>query len=151
MDLKFIPITTNRADMQPYLGHTFCLDIFNVYLEFYNKVPYQMPWIGYFALHNDEVVGVGGFKGAPKNNKVEIAYGTKPEMEGRGYASKICGHLVKMALENNPDLVVIARTLMEENPSTSILRKNNFKHVGVVNDPDDGDVWEWEYINTARD
>jgi [ribosomal protein S5]-alanine N-acetyltransferase len=39
----------------------------------------------------------------------------------------------------------MARTLMEENYSTRILRKNGFECLGIVNDPDDGDVWEWEY------
>jgi len=37
--------------------------------------------------------------------------------------------------------------LAEENFSTSILRKNNFLLMGVVNDPEDGDVWEWLYQN----
>ena len=34
---------------------------------------------------------------------------------------------------------------MEENHSARILRKNAFEWLGIVNDPDDGDVWEWEY------
>ncbi len=149
MDLKFIPVTTNKDEMEPYLGNPFCLDIFNIYQEYYSKISFQLPWVGYFALSNGEVVGVGGFKGIPKNNKVEIGYGTVPEMEGRGYATQICGQLVKIALQHQPNLLITARTLMEENASTSILKKNGFKYVGIVNDPDDGDVWEWEYINSS--
>jgi hypothetical protein len=35
--------------------------------------------------------------------------------------------------------------LPEENFSTKILKKNGFKFSGVVNDAEDGDVWEWIY------
>lgn len=145
MDLKFVPITTDEEEMRPYLGNAFCLEVFHTFKEFYTKVRFQWPWIGFFALENNEVVGVGGYKGSPKNNRIEIGYGVIPENEGRGYATLICKHLVSYALEHDPNLRITARTLMEVNPPTSIQKKNGFKYMGIVNDPDDGDVWEWEY------
>jgi len=146
MELTFIPVTTDMGKMHPYLNNPFCLEIFNIYQEYYTKIPFQPPWVGYFAIANNEVVGVGGFKGLPKDNKIEIGYGTVPEKEGQGYATQICKQLVRLALENDPNIVVTARTLKEENPSTSILKKNGFKFVGVVVDPDDGEVWEWVFV-----
>lgn len=133
--------------MQSYLGHPFCLEVFNSLKEYYSKIGFNIPWVGYFALLNSEVIGVGGFKGSPNNNKVEIAYGTLPEKEGNGYASKICETLVKIALKYDPNISITARTLMETNASTTILKKNGFKYMGIVNDPEDGDVWEWEYVH----
>ena len=144
MALKFVPITTDKDQMKPYLDDPFCLDVFLVYQEFYTKIPFQLPWVGYFALSDNGVVGVGGFKGAPKHNTIEIAYGTVPKMEGRGYASMICNQIIKIALAHDSRIVITARTLMEENASTTILKKNGFKYVGVVDDPDDGEVWEWQ-------
>ena len=151
MDLKFIPITTNEDEMKPYLSNAFCLEVFETFKEFYANVPFQWPWVGFFALLKDEVVGVGGYKGGPINNKVEIGYGVTPENERKGYATKICKHLVTFALQQDPKITVTARTLMKENPSTSILKKNGFSYVGIVNDPDDGHVWEWEYHNLFRE
>jgi len=42
---------------------------------------------------------------------------------------------------------ITARTLPEKNYSTRILEKNNFVLLGFVTDPEDGEVWEWEYKN----
>jgi hypothetical protein len=41
-------------------------------------------------------------------------------------------------------VTVTAQTLPEENPSTSVLRKLNFRMVGSVEHPEDGLVWEWQ-------
>lgn len=145
MNIHLIPISTNEKEMEPYLVHPFSKEVFNSLKAYYPKIGFQLPWIGYFAVVHDTVVGVGGYKGAPILNKVEIAYGTLPGKEGHGYASKICKELVNIALKHDLNLFVTARTLMEENASTSVLRKNGFKFIGIVNDPEDGDVWEWQY------
>ena len=142
--MKFIPITTDEKRMTPYLTNAFCKEVFYVFQNYYPKIGFQLPWVGYFAILNGEVLGTGGFKGAPKNNTVEIAYGVVPEKEGKGYATQICRRLTQMALEHDNSLRVTARTLMEENASTSILKKCNYTFVGVVDDPEDGQVWEWE-------
>jgi len=57
----------------------------------------------------------------------------------------MCRLLVELALKTDPNLRITARTLMEENASTKILKKNGFQFVGSVIDPDDGEVWEWVY------
>ena len=36
---------------------------------------------------------------------------------------------------------------MEENASTKVLKKNSYEFVGVVIDPEDGEVWEWKFKN----
>ena len=126
--------------MQKYLDHEFCIEVYNVYEKLYLKIGFHIPWIGYFALLENKVVGVGGYKGSPKNSKIEIAYGVVPEEEGRGFATKICQQLTKIALNEDPDIRVLARTLMEENASTTILKKCNFKFIAIVEDPEDARV-----------
>jgi len=145
MNIKLIPITTDRKSKQTYLKDAFCVEFYNIYKELYPKIGFNKPWIGYFALHNDEVIGVGGFKGVPNNNTVEIAYGTVPKKEGLGFANKICKQLTLIALNETSNLKITARTLMEESASTHILRKNNYNFIGIVEDPNDGKVWEWEF------
>lgn len=53
-----------------------------------------------------------------------------------------CAALVHIAKSFDPELMVTARTLPEQNASKSILRKNGFDLQGVVLDDEDGEVWE---------
>lgn len=147
MHMKFVPITVNQKEMEPYLSHPFCREVFQVFTTYYPKVGFELPWVGYFFLKEDKVVGIGGFKGAPKNHTVEIAYAVIPEQEGKGVGTDICKYLIAIARKNEPAINITARTLMVENASTSILRKNGFELGGIVNDPEDGEVWEWKFIN----
>ena len=50
-------------------------------------------------------------------------------------------------MKTDPTIQIIARTLMEDNASTKVLKKNDYKIEGVVTDPEDGEVWEWRFIN----
>ena len=143
--LTYIPISTERAEMEGYLDDGFVRMVFDTYLWYYPKVGYHPPWIGYFALFEGKVVGVGGFKGPAKKNQVEISYATVPEYEGQGVSSQTCKYLTGLALAYDSSLRITARTLMTESASTSILRKNGYVYIGIVDDPDDGDVWEWVY------
>jgi RimJ/RimL family protein N-acetyltransferase len=62
--------------------------------EFYPKIGFHLPWVGYFVLDNNQVVGTGGFTGPPKDGKVEIAYWTFKQFEGKGVASFTCSELI---------------------------------------------------------
>ncbi len=66
--------------------------------DYYKKIGHNFPWIGYFALDDNQIpVGTGGFKGAPKDGKVEIAYYTFKQNEGMGIGTSICKELVGIA------------------------------------------------------
>ena len=148
MQLILTPITVDRNAMDKYLNHPFCAEVFDVYVNFYPKIGFHPPWIGYFFLKNERVVGVGGYKGPPQNNTIEIGYGVVPGNEGQGIATEICRLLVQTAINTDPQVKITARTLTEENASTSILRKNGFLFTGEVSDPEDGLVWEWHWSGT---
>ncbi|MDH3708927.1 MAG: GNAT family N-acetyltransferase [Cyclobacteriaceae bacterium] len=145
MTASLTPITQSRQEMRPYLYHPFAEAVFEATEQLYLVKGYHQPWIGYFALRDNIVVGVGGFKGQPKDNIVELAYATVPEFEGQGVAHSICKSLVKIAHEHSPRLGIRARTLPQTNASTHILQKAGFTKLGEVQDPDDGPVWEWEW------
>jgi [ribosomal protein S5]-alanine N-acetyltransferase len=111
----------------------------------YDKVGYAAPWLGYLALLDDSiVVGACSFKGAPVSGKVEIAYFTFPEFEGRGIATSMAHELVILARATEPGIIVTAQTLPERNASARILEKLGFAQMGTGVDPDVGEVWEWE-------
>jgi hypothetical protein len=59
---------------------------------------------------------------------------------------KISMELVELSLQTDPCVKITAQTLPQNNYSTCILEKNNFKFTETANDPEDGNVWEWEFI-----
>lgn len=92
------------------------------------------------------LVGFGGWKGAPIDGVAELGYAVAPARQGRGIATGAVEELLAMARESGVRLVV-AHTLPEESPSTSVLARAGFSRVGEAPDPDggvDGMVWRWE-------
>lgn len=112
----------------------------------YAEGGYEPPWIGYLAFDGGECVGTCAFKSPPSDTKVEIAYFTFPANEGKGHATKMTAELIRLALETEPKLTIIAQTLPEENASTAVLKKNGFLLDKVVDHPEDGKVWQWRLI-----
>ncbi len=115
------------------------------YAAIYKKTGYIRPWTGYVAVIDSQCIGTCGFKSPPENGRVEIAYFTFPEYEGRGYATLMAHMLLEMARITDPHITVIAQTLPQKGASTRILEKIGFKLTGSIHHPEDGEVWEWEY------
>ncbi len=143
--MKLIPISLNNKLNAEFEAHPACKENLQMSIDFFNRVGYVPPWIGYYAKLNNEFVGSAAFKGKPEDEKVEIAYGTFRKNEGKGIGTEICRQLVLLALKTDPEIKITARTLPEESASTSILKKNDFILLGTVWDDEDGNVWEWEY------
>ena len=112
-------------------------------VELYSTVGFREPWICYLAIADETAIGTCGFKSPPRDGRVEIAYFTFPEFEGHGVASAMAGGLVRIALTGDASVAVAAQTLPARTASHRILEKLGFRHVGVVEDPEDGTVWEW--------
>ncbi len=143
--LKLHPILYSLDENREFINVPECQEILQVTIEYYRAIGFSPPWIGYFVSEDNTFVGSAGIKGRPKNNKIEIAYGTFPQHRQKGIGAAICRELVLLARQADPAVIVTARTLPEENFSTRILNKNNFKLLGTVWDEDDGNVWEWQY------
>ena len=141
--IQLLPILATIEENAAFAGIDDCVAALRPSVDYYRTIGYNPPWICYFAKQGDELVGSAGYKGQPVDNKIEIAYGTFPRFENKGIGTKICNALVLMALQENPDLIVTARTLPMQSGSTRILEKNNFKCFGAIWDKDDGEVWEW--------
>ena len=114
-------------------------------VDFYKRIGFNPPWICYYARLEGQLVGCAGYKGKPVNNRVEIAYGVFPQYQNKGIGTLIAKTLVDLALKTDANLIITARTLAEENFSTKILKRNQFKFLGNVFDEEDGELWEWEY------
>lgn len=143
--MNLLPVKETLEENSVFANDPLCNETLNMCIEFYKRVGYNPPWICYYAEENGELVGSAAFKGKPVNNTVEIAYGTMEAHRQKGIGTKICKHLVELSQKTDPSVRITARTLPEHNYSTKILEKNKFILLGMVDDPEDGDVWEWEY------
>jgi RimJ/RimL family protein N-acetyltransferase len=143
--MNFLPIKRTLEENNAFANNPLCKESLDMCIEFYKRVGFNPPWICYYVEENGEIIGNAAFKGRPINNTVEIAYGTMEAYRQKGVGTKICKKLVELSLATDPSVRITARTLPENNYSTKILRKNKFILLGTVNDPEDGDVWEWEY------
>ena len=144
------PITLNEDKTNEIYASPACQQLLDMYDGFYPKIGFNIPWIGYFVVRQDEIVGSCGFVGQPKDGKVEIAYWTFKEFEGQGIASFACKELVTIAYQADPDLTITAKTAPEHNASTRILENNNFVCTEIVKDEEIGDAWLWTHKGTTN-
>lgn len=144
--IQLIPVKEHLEENRRFTAHPLCQESIYMSIDFYKKVGYTPPWICYYAAINDELVGCAGFTGKPVNGKVEIAYGTFEKFRKQGVGTEICRVLVDLVLQTDLTVQITARTLPENNFSTKILQKNGFQFSGGVHDPEDGELWEWKFI-----
>lgn len=135
------PYSNEACEQEPL-----CRDILHMTLGFYKRVGFVPPWVSYCAALDGKLVGVAGFKGKPVNNTVEISYGIFEPYQNRGLGTQLCHKLVELSLATDPAVRITARTFENENFSARLLRRNGFVLLGTVHDPEDGEVWEWEYM-----
>lgn len=108
--------------------------------------PSLSPWWMYIFVHRaDQVlIGSGGFKGLPdEDGTVEIGYEIYAPYRQQGLATEVAKELVSFALSQPKIRNVMAHTLPEQNPSNRLLKKIGFKFDGTIQDPDDGEIWQW--------
>jgi RimJ/RimL family protein N-acetyltransferase len=78
-----------------------------------------------------ELVGWGGFKGAPGDDGVvELGYEIAASRQGRGLATAATEAMVAEAFADDRVTAVIAHTLAERNASNRVLEKAGFRHDG---------------------
>ena len=148
--MELLPIKQFLEENKVFEANPLCKEWLHISVEFYKKAGYMEPWICYYVQKENEIVGGAAFKGQPANGKVEIAYGTFEPYRKQGIATEVCHMLINLSLKTDPTVKITARTLPQYNYSTQILKKNSFTLVGTVDDPEDGEVWEWEYITNIK-
>lgn len=144
--MKLIPVKYGQENREFELDSDFSKMVYDKLQSLYERIGYHEPWVGYFALINNEIIGSGGFKNLPgSEKKVEIAYVTKPEFEGNGYASEMCRKLVQISTNEDPSVIISAQTLKTNVPSHRILEKNRFNQTNTIIDDEYGEIMEWTY------
>jgi [ribosomal protein S5]-alanine N-acetyltransferase len=90
----------------------------------------------------NELVGFGGYKGAPVDGDVEIGYSIAPSRRERGYATEAARLMIERARAEGCTSVS-AHTLAEDNASTRVLRRVGMTRVDELTNPDEFPVWRW--------
>ena len=145
--MQLLPIDKEEINNNQFVDNPECVPVLEAMQTYYKSVGFNKPWIGYFAsIDGKELVGLAGYKGMPKDGKVEITYGTFKKYEGQGIGTKICRQLVSLAQQSDASVRITARTFQDGHASMAILRKNGFQCMGIVWDEEDGDVFEWELL-----
>lgn len=143
--MKLKPITLNEDKTSEAYASAECQQLLQMYDGFYPQTGFNIPWVGYFVISQDKVVGSCGFVGQPQDGKVEIAYWTFKAFEGQGIASFACKELVSIAYQTDRDVTITAKTAPEKNASTKILENNNFTFTQIVQDEEIGNAWLWTH------
>lgn len=89
-----------------------------------------------------ELVGWGGFKGAPRDGVVELGYEVAESRQGRGLATAAARAMVDEAFADSAVETVIAHTLPEPNASNRVLDKTGFRFDGEIR-VDDQLAWRY--------
>ena len=96
--------------------------------------PDAAHWLQYyFLLDGPEpmLVGVGGFKGAPRDGAVELGYEIHHRHRRSGYATEATAGMLAYAFARPDVQLVIAQTLPHLTASIGVLTKNGFRFVGA--------------------
>lgn len=140
--MNFLPITQTLCASQFIQSSEFLKDLCTTVINIYPQGMVELPWVGYLAEEDGVIIGSCAFKSRPVLGQVEIAYFTFSENEGKGIATCMAQYLIDLALKE--EVTVIACTLPERNASVHILEKLGFNLVGLINHPEDGEIWEWK-------
>jgi RimJ/RimL family protein N-acetyltransferase len=102
------------------------------------------PWGPRLFVTDDppELVGWGGFKGAPKAGVVELGYEVAACRRERGLATAAAEAMVTEAFADPRVTTVIAHTLPEQNPSNRVLEKVGFRFTEETHEGDQA-VWRF--------
>ena len=141
MKLRILQLNEDKTDK--LFESKDCQTLLEIYDTYYPKIGFNLPWITYLILRQNQIVGSCGFTGKPINGKVEIAYWTFKEFEGQGIASFACNELISISQNADNKIIITAKTAPEHNASTKILEKHGFIFEEIVQDEDIGDSWLW--------
>jgi hypothetical protein len=60
--MYLVPIAEQIEDNKEFVDNPLCRESIYMTVDFFKKVGYKIPWIGYYAKQNEIVVGSAAFK-----------------------------------------------------------------------------------------
>ncbi|MFC2078813.1 GNAT family N-acetyltransferase [Candidatus Bipolaricaulota bacterium] len=110
------------------------------FLERLESDPSSVGWLAWYWVHktprSSQLIGGGGFKGAPEDGTVEIGYETRAGFRRQGFATEAMRALVSWALGHPEVECVVAEIRFDNSGSLAVLGKLGFSQVGLGSDVD---------------
>lgn len=96
--------------------------------------PHILGWTGWHIVRKKPrtVIGVAGFKGPPKDSRVDIGYGILDEFQRRGYSTEAVTAMVEWAFADRRGNRIVGETLPDLLPSICVMKRVGFRRVGMV-------------------
>ncbi|MBK8698584.1 MAG: GNAT family N-acetyltransferase [Saprospiraceae bacterium] len=141
MELRILQLNEDKSDK--LFTSSDSQTLLEIYEDYYPKIGFNLPWVSYLVVRQNQVVGSCGFTSQPVDGKVEIAYWTFKGFEDQGIASFACKELISISQRADPKVTITAKTAPENNASTKILENNKFIFTEIVQDEEIGDAWLW--------
>ncbi len=145
-DERRLSALLNVTLAKDWLGFPAAQEAMRPSYEYLKSHPSALNWWTHLFIHKADraLIGLGGFKGeANAKGMVEIGYAIAPNYRRQGLALEAARGMIRHAFSHAHVTRVDAHTLPERNASTGVLEKAGMKYVGVVQDPEDGEVWHW--------
>lgn len=91
--MQLLPIDIDDSLNGGYANDPECLDILKIYADYYKKIGYQKPWIGYFfSLDGKKLPAVVDIKESLRKVKLKLPMALLNLMKGRELALKSAGN-----------------------------------------------------------
>jgi RimJ/RimL family protein N-acetyltransferase len=106
-------------------------------LRYLEGGPGREGWMSWYFIRraDRQLVGLGGYAGAPEGGAVEVGYSILEAEQRKGYATEAVSALVERAFAL-PDVdTVAAQTLPELAPSIRVLQRLQFSFAGEGSEP----------------
>jgi RimJ/RimL family protein N-acetyltransferase len=99
--------------------------------------------LSWLIVSGHEVVGLCGFKDAPRGGAGEIGYGVAASRRNLGHASRAVREILTAVSGDSTIQTLLAETSVSNFASQRVLERNGFEVVGRRADPDDGELVLW--------
>ncbi|WP_395644844.1 GNAT family N-acetyltransferase [Terricaulis sp.] len=98
-------------------------------LDAYNREPAFRDWgmLYFVSKEAPALIGVGGYKGPPRDGVIELGYSVVPPRQRQGFATEATLGMTAHAFANPEIARVIAHTLAELVASIGVLEKAGFR------------------------
>lgn len=135
------PVPESRLTLPPGgVDDPIVLEIIRRMLHSLDAANVRGSWM---IVEEDEVVGLCGYRRAPREGRVEIGYGIAASRRQRGYATGAVAAMIQVSQSDPRMQELVAETGVENTPSSQVLIKNGFEQTGTRHDPEDGEVFTW--------
>lgn len=142
-----------RITIPPEWPPEFMADAMGYWIPHLEKSPSLLGWTAWHVIRREDrmLIGTVGFKGLPKDGRVDIGYTIVDVFQRQGYATEACRALIDWAFSDDRVDRIVGETLPDLTASIRVMQRLGFKLVGDHETGHDGeeDVVQYDLVRTS--